>query len=182
MGKYRTDFDDIYFNLFDFLKTQKHSPGLKEGDLKEIVREFDKFMEKEVSVSRIAGDEKGVKLIDGQVKVPEEFHAGKKSYYENGWFGLGLPEERGGIPTPQTVYVACTSLYCGANVSLSMYTELSRSALNVIHKVGSDEQKKAYSEKMMAGEWGGTMCLTEPGAGSDVGAAKTTATPLGDGS
>jgi alkylation response protein AidB-like acyl-CoA dehydrogenase len=182
MAKYQTDFDDLYFNLFDFLKSYEFAEGMGESDLKEVVREFDKFLANEIDPCRVSGDEEGVTLKDGQVTAPPSFKGPISQYYANGWFGLGYEEEVGGIPCPNIVDVACTSLLCGANVALSMYTGLSRAALNVILKVGTDEQKKTYTEKMMTGAWGGTMCLTEPGAGSDVGLAKTTATPQGDGS
>lgn len=181
MAKYQTDFDDLFFNLFDFLKSYEFAEGMGENDLKEIVREFDKFLANEVEPCRVNGDEVGVTFKDGHVTVPPSFKGPVSQYYANGWFGLGYEEEDGGIPCPNIVDVACTSLLCGANVALSMYTGLSRAALNVILKIGSDEQKNKYREKMMTGAWGGTMCLTEPGAGSDVGLAKTTATPLDGG-
>lgn len=181
MAKYQSDLNDIFFNLFDYLKAEDYAEGMEANDLKEIVREFDKFMGNEVDTCRVSGDEEGVKLENGSVIAPPSFKNPKDQYYANGWFGLGYDEEIGGIPCPNMIDVACTSLYCGANVALSMYTGLSRAALNVILKIGTEEQKKKYTENMMTGAWGGTMCLTEPGAGSDVGAAKTTATPIDNG-
>ncbi len=183
MAKYRTDIDDIAFNLFKDLKVQEHVQDFGENDLKDILVQFDKFAENEVYSCRVEGDEVGVKLTEDKgVVVPESFKAATQKYYENGWFSLGYPEEIGGMPAPHSVAFACTSIYVGANCALSMYSGLSQGAMNVILQVGSDEQKEKYVGPMMEGRWGGTMCLTEPGAGSDVGAAKTTATPNDDGS
>ncbi|MGB0453324.1 MAG: acyl-CoA dehydrogenase family protein [Bacteriovoracaceae bacterium] len=181
MAKYQTDLEDIYFNLFSYLKIQNFAEGMEEADLKEVIREYDKFVENEVYKTRILGDVEGVKLEDGKVSAPKCFKPALRQFHDNGWFGLGFTEDVGGIPAPNGIDVACTSLLNGANVAFSMYPGLSKAALNVILKVGSDAQKERYVANMMAGTWGGTMCLTEPGAGSDVGAAKTTATPNDDG-
>lgn len=182
MAKFKTDIEDISFNLFEDLKVQEHSGDLGENDLKEIINQFDKFAENEVYSCRVAGDEEGVKLTEDKgVIVPESFKKATEQYYQNGWFALGYPEDIGGMPAPHSVSFACTSIYVGANVALSMYSGLSQGAMNVILQVGNDEQKEKFIPPMMEGRWGGTMCLTESGAGSDVGAAKTTATPNDDG-
>lgn len=182
MAKYRTDLKDISFNLFKDLKVQDHTQDYGENDLKDIIIQFDKFAENEVYSCRVEGDEVGVKLTEDRgVVVPESFKKATKQYYENGWFALGYPEEIGGMPAPHSVSFACTSIYVGANCALSMYSGLSQGAMNVILQVGSEEQKAKFIAPMMEGRWGGTMCLTEPGAGSDVGASKTTATPNDDG-
>lgn len=180
MANYRADLQDIYFNLFELFNVQEQTE-LEVADLKAIIEEFNKFVEKEVWPTRLDSDVIGAKLIDGDVKVPDCFKGPQKAFYENGWFALGYPEEIGGMPAPEAVKLACTSLFNGANVAFSMYYGLSMGAMNVILQVGSQEQKDFYVPKMMSGEWGGTMCLTEPGAGSDVGAAKSTAESLGDG-
>lgn len=181
MAKYKADLQDINFTLFDLLKAERHIEGYEANDLKEIISQFDKFIENEVYPTRQKGDEEGVILTSEGVKVPECFKEPHKAFYANGWYGLGYSEELGGMPCPESVGLACTSLANGANVSFSMYYGLTKAAMNVIIKIGTAEQKEKFVTKMMTGEWGGTMCLTEPGAGSDVGAAKTTATPKGDG-
>lgn len=181
MAQFKTDLRDIYFNLFNVLKIQDHT-GYGENDMKDVINECNKFIEKEIYPTRLLGDQEGVHLSkDGKVTVPPSFHKPFKSYYENGWYGIGYPEEIGGMPTPHTVSLACQSIMNGANVSFSMYPGLSRGAMDVILKVGSQDQQDTYVPKMMTGEWGGTMCLTEPGAGSDVGAAITTAALTGNG-
>lgn len=181
MAQFKTDLRDIYFNLFNVLKIQDHT-GYAENDMKDIINECNKFIEKEIYPSRTIGDQEGVQLSkDGKVTVPPSFHKPFKSYYENGWFGIGYPEEIGGMPSPHSVSLVCQSIMNGANVSFAMYPGLTRGAMDVILKVGTQDQQDTYVPKMMTGEWGGTMCLTEPGAGSDVGAGITTATPTGSG-
>lgn len=180
MAQFKTDLRDIYFNLFNVLKIQNHT-GYAENDMKDVINECNKFIEREVFPCRMTGDQEGVHLKNGKVLIPPSFHAPIKKYYENGWYGIGYAEEIGGMPTPHTVSLACQSIMNGANVSFAMYPGLTRGAMDVILKVGSKEQIDTIVPNMMSGEWGGTMCLTEPGAGSDVGAAISTATPNGDG-
>jgi 3-(methylthio)propanoyl-CoA dehydrogenase len=156
MGNYRADIRDIEFNLTELLKVQDNKEfGLEENDVKGILAEYNKFVENEIFPTREPS--------------------------ENGWFALGMPESIGGTPVPEGLYVACMSLATGANCAWMMYPGLSRAALNVINLKGDEFMKNVILPKMMSGEWGGTMCLTEAGAGSDVGALRTTAKPLGDG-
>jgi alkylation response protein AidB-like acyl-CoA dehydrogenase len=180
MGRYRTDLRDLNFNLFEVLNVQEHSE-MSADDLKEIVSELDKFLEKEIFPAREKSDHEGVKLIDGKVKVPECLRPGHKAFYDNGWFALGMPEDWGGTKVPEAVSFTSFSLATGANVSWYMYPGLTKGALNVILKKGTDEQKAMLVPKIMEGRWGGTMCLTESGAGSDVGNLRTTAAPIGNG-
>lgn len=181
MAKYETDLRDLYFNLFEFYQTQDHNPEMGEEDLKEIIRQFDNFVESEIFPTREAGDQIGVKLENGKVTTPDVFKRAMQQFHENGWYALGVEEEYGGMPASSAIEIACTSLMAGANVALAMYPGLTKGAMNVIKHVGSKEQKDTFMPNMMEGKWGGTMCLTEPGAGSDVGNAKTTATAIGDG-
>ncbi|MBT7610433.1 MAG: acyl-CoA dehydrogenase [Bacteriovoracaceae bacterium] len=181
MAEFSTDLTDINYLLFNWLKVQDHIEDYEANDLKDIISQFDNFVEKEIWPSRVIGDVDGCTLKDGNVTVPEAFKKANKLFYDNGWYGLGFPEEIGGMPVPHALTVACTAILVGANVSFSMYYGLSKAAMNVILEVGTDKQKSLYVEQMMTGNWGGTMCLTEAGAGSDVGAAKTIATPQDNG-
>lgn len=181
MAQFKTDLKDIYFNLFNVLKIQ-NSNGVVENDMKDIINECNKFIEKEVYPTRVLGDVEGVKLKDGVVTAPPSFKAPMKKYYENGWHAIGYPEDIGGMPVPHPVSIVCQSIMNGANVAFAMYPGLSRGAMDVILKVGTQEQIDTYVPNMISGLWGGTMCLTEPGAGSDVGAVISTATPNADGS
>lgn len=182
MGYYKADIRDVEFNLTELLKVQDWKDfGLEENDVKGILAEYNKYVENEVFPTREPSDQVGVKHINGKVIVPESLHGVQKSFYANGWFALGMPAETGGTPVPESLYVACMSLATGANCAWTMYPGLSRAALNVINLKGDDFMKTNIIPKMMEGTWGGTMCLTEPGAGSDVGALRSTAKPLGNG-
>lgn len=181
MAEYQTDLRDIHFNLFELLECQKHVTEMGVDDLKSIIQEYDNFVSKEVFPCREKGDQEGVKLENKQVTVPSCFQAPKDGYYENGWFALGLSEDIGGVPVPHSLEIACHSLSTGANTSFMMYLGLSKGALKCILACASQEQKDLYVPPLMSGQFGGTMCLTEAGAGSDVGAAKTKATPKENG-
>lgn len=182
MPAYRADLTDLEFSLFDVLKIQdNNSLGMDLSSIKDILLQFEKFTRQEIYPTRVKSDCEGVKLVDGKVITPPALKSVHKSFYENGWFALGQPEEFGGAPVPEALYVACQSLANGANTAYMMYPGLSKGAMNVIRLQGEDWMKKAFIPPMMEGKWGGTMCLTEPGAGSDVGALRTTATPNADG-
>ncbi len=182
MGYYKADIRDVEFNLTELLKVQDWKDyGLEENDVKGILSEYNKFVENEVFPTREPSDQVGVKQVNGKVIVPEVLYSVQKSFYNNGWFALGLPADIGGTPVPESLYVACMSLATGANCAWTMYAGLSRAALNVVNLKGNDFMKTHIVPKMMDGTWGGTMCLTEPGAGSDVGALRSTAQPLGNG-
>lgn len=182
MPAYKADLSDIEFNLFDVLKIHESNlQGMDQSSLKDILHQFEKFTRQEIYPTRVKSDVEGVKLADGKVISPESLRSLHKSFYENGWFALGQPEEFGGAPVPESLYIACLSLANGANTAYMMYPGLSKGAMNVIRLQGQDWMKKVFIPPMMEGKWGGTMCLTEPGAGSDVGALRTTATPNSDG-
>jgi len=118
---------------------------------------------------------------DGQVRVPKCFHDAFKKYCAGGWLAPMKSPEFGGQGTPIVVSTACTELFSSANVAFLLYAGLTLGAGGLVEHYGTEEQKNKYMYKLFAGEWGGTMCLTEPGAGSDVGALKTTAKRLPDG-
>lgn len=182
MGSYKADLRDVEFNLTEVLKVQDWKDyGLEESDVKNILSEYNKFVENEVFPTREKSDAVGVKHVNGKVVVPEVLRSVNKSFYENGWFALGLPADIGGTEVPEALYVACLALGTGANCAWTMYPGLSRAAMNVIHLKGNDFMKTHIIPRMMSGTWGGTMCLTEPSAGSDVGALRSTAQPLGNG-
>lgn len=181
MAKYKVDQRDVEFGLFEHLNASQFADGFEETDLKAMLTELIKYCENEIYPTRAKSDLEGVKLTADGVKVPECLKPVNKGYYENGFVGLGFPEELGGIPVPETFKVACDSIATGANMAWMLYPGLSKAAANVIVQVGTEEQKNKFVPNMMSGLWGGTMCLTEPDAGSDVGNLKTTATPNGDG-
>src|SRR3990167_6927131 len=114
MAQFKTDLRDVYFNLFQMLKIQERSE-LGENDLKDIINEYNKFTEKEIYPCRLLGDQQGVHMKDGKVTIPSSFHAPMKKFYENGWYGIGYPEEIGGMPAPHSISLLCQSIMNGAN-------------------------------------------------------------------
>ena len=179
MAVYKIDQTDILFNLNKVLNiTQYDEYGFDECSVKEIIIECDKFVENEIYPTRSISDAEGVKKTDKGVVVSECLKKANKLYYDMGWYALGLPENIGGSPVPEALSAACRSLAMGANTAWSMYPGLTKGAMNVMRKVGDDYIQKTFIPKIVAGTWGGTMCLTEAGAGSDVGNLKTTAKPI----
>lgn len=127
------------------------------------------------------GDEEGCHIVDGKVVVPESFHELWRQYREGGWMTISDSPEVGGQGMPVMIDIAASEYFIAANCAFTIYPGLTSGAARLIQNYGTQEQKKKYMEKMFSGQWGGTMALTEPGAGSDVGALKTTARRLPDG-
>jgi alkylation response protein AidB-like acyl-CoA dehydrogenase len=182
MAEFKLDLTDIYFQLTRVVNASQFGiGGLQDDDMKEILNEYYKFVKNEFFPSRITTDEEGVHLVDGKVITPPSMVAPLKSYYENGWFALGSPEDIGGTEVPEALGVACISMATSVNPAVMMYPGLTKAAMSVIRLKGTDAIKKNFIQPMMEGRWNGTMCLTEAGAGSDVGALRTKAEPAGDG-
>jgi len=129
------------------------------------------------------GDKEGCQYIGDtkEVKIPQCYHAALDKFYEAGFGGMDVDAEWGGMGIPQVIAWACNEYFCAANYPLLMYPGLTHGAAELIEVFGTQEQKEAYLAKMYDGSWGGTMCLTEPDAGSDVGALKTKAVRQDDG-
>ena len=127
------------------------------------------------------GDEQGVRFDDGVVTVPESFHRVYKLIQEGEWNNLGVPQEMGGQGAPAFVGAAAAEYFLGANWALYCYTTMGNGTAHLINLYGTPEQKEKYVRKLTAADWGGTMLLTEPDAGSDVGALTTTAVRNDDG-
>ena len=179
MAKYGSDQQDILFTLNEVLNISQHEKyGFDKSSVQEILTEYDKFVANEIYPTRQESDEVGVKMTEEGVKVPECLKSMHKQFYDMGWFALGVSEDIGGTPVPEALSKACFSLAMSGNVAWSMYPGLTKGAMNVMHLVGDDYVKKTFIPKIVTGEWGGTMCLTEAGAGSDVGNLKTTAKPI----
>jgi len=138
-------------------------------------------IEELVPVYEIA-DKEDPAVFDGKdAHAPKCFHEPFKKYCEAGWLGSIFSPEDGGQGMPTALYTATSELFSSANYALMMYPGLTIGAAGLIANYGTEDQKALFLEKMLAGQWGGTMCLTEPGAGSDVGALRTTAKRLPDG-
>jgi alkylation response protein AidB-like acyl-CoA dehydrogenase len=115
------------------------------------------------------------------VKVPEQIHAMHKAYAEAGFVSLSTEAEHGGTGMPHVIHKGCMEYFTAGCMVATMYETLTCGAMNLIKNFGTAEQRATYLPKMLSGEWGGTMCLTEPVAGSDVGALKSKAVKQADG-
>jgi 3-(methylthio)propanoyl-CoA dehydrogenase len=127
------------------------------------------------------GDRQGVKVENDAVVVPKEFSDAYAQFCEAGWPGIASNPEFGGQGLPKTVALACDEMWAAANVAFALCPELSQGAILAMDRHATDELKQAYLGKLVAGQWAGTMCLTEPQAGSDLSSLTTTAEPKGDG-
>ena len=136
---------------------------------------------KEILPTQEDGDRIGARFDNGTVTLPESFHKAWAALREGEWLALTEEPEWGGQGMPRSVASAATSFLQSANFAFLMYAGLSHGAGKLIETFGTDAQKKLFVKKLYTGEWTGTMLLTEPQAGSDVGALETTATPNGDG-
>jgi len=185
MADYLVDLRDVKFLLFEYLDLEKL---LKYPSFQEFNREmFEMIVEEGLKQAQeIAGplgpigDEKGVKLEGGKVAVPQEFVDAYKLYAEAGWIGGMANPEWGGQGLPQTVGAAVSEFFQGACFPLCSTGGLTSGAAHIIDTFGTDEMKSLYLEKMYSGQWAGTMCLTEPQAGSAVGDTLCKATKDGD--
>lgn len=127
------------------------------------------------------GDVEGARWDDGEVRLPAGFSAAYRSYVEGGWNGLGAHPDHGGQGLPFSLAVAVQEQFTSANMALSLCPMLNQGAIEALHAHGSADLKSLYLPKLVRGEWTGTMNLTEPQAGSDVGALRTIASRADNG-
>jgi alkylation response protein AidB-like acyl-CoA dehydrogenase len=127
------------------------------------------------------GDREGARLANGTVTLPEGFHEAYQAFVAQGWNAISGPKAFGGEGLPFSLATGVFEAIGGANMALSLLPMLTVGAIEAIDHHGSAAQKALYLPRLVSGEWSGTMNLTEPQAGSDVGALKSTATPIGDG-
>ena len=188
MTDYRTPLADIRFtlrNIVDFdglagLEGFEHAePDLVDGLLEEAAR----FFEQVVAPTNRDGDTVGSQRNDdGSVTAAPGLKEAYKLYVQAGWGGVGFPEEYGGGNFPWTLSIAIQEMLTASNMAFSLCPLLTQGAIDAIIHHGNEIQRELYLEKMISGEWSGTMNLTEPQAGSDVGALTTKAVPRDDGS
>ena len=117
---------------------------------------------------------------DGTVRTPEGYQEGWDQMASGGWIGMTADPEFGGMGLPHAISAPTGEILTGAGMAFAMYPGLSRAAANLLAVAAPDGLKQLACQKMYSGEWGGTMCLTESGAGSDVGASRTRAVPTGE--
>ncbi len=186
MNRYKADLREIRFVLFEQLgladvlqKEPFQEWGRDEVDM--VLNEVYRFAREVTGPLNQIGDRQGCKIVDGRVITPEGFKDAWKKLYEAGWRSLALSEHHGGQGAPTTVAAVAEEMLSGSNTAFNMYPGLAHGAGEVIGEFGTERQQKLFAHRMFDGTWGGTMCLTEPHAGSDVGSATTSATPNDDG-
>ncbi len=186
MPSYTAPVKDFQFILHDLLKTtQTDIPGyadLEPDFTNAILEEAGKLASDKLAPLNASGDAEGCVLENGVVRTPKGFKEAFEAVKEGGWNGLDLPEEFGGQNLPVLMGSAVGEIMCSANMALNMYQGLTHGAINALLAHGSDAQKAIYLPKMVSMEWTGTMNLTEPHCGTDLGLIRTKAEPLDDGS
>lgn len=188
MSEYTPPIRDINFVLNDVLNVSQlneldafedASAEIVEG----VVDAAGKQISEQIAPLSASGDEQGcVRHEDGTVTVPDGYADAYRAYWQNGWIGLTAKPEWGGQGLPYVLSKAVEDMLCGGNVAFALYPGLTQGAYEAIEANASDAVKNAYLPKLATGEWAGTMCMTEPQAGSDVGAVRTRAIPQEDGS
>lgn len=183
---YHVPLRDIEFYLQDVHDFAGHYRSLEvpleEDLLLPILQEAAKFAEQELYPLNKVGDQEGVKLVNGQVVTPAGFKEAYQAYVEGGWPALGQAQAYGGQQLPISLSLVVQEMWQAANQAWSMYAVVTEGTATMLTKFGTEEQKQRYLPKLVSGEWIGTMDITEPQAGSDVGQIRTRAEPQADGS
>ncbi|SAL10639.1 Acyl-CoA dehydrogenase-like protein [Caballeronia cordobensis] len=189
MGQYAAPLRDMQFVLHEVLKVEaelKSMPrhaDLDADTINQVLEEAGKFCSEVVFPLNQSGDREGCTYEgDGVVKTPAGFKEAYRQYIDAGWPALGCDPEYGGQGLPAFVNNALYEMLNSANQAWTMYPGLSHGAYECLHAHGTPEQKSTYLPKLVSGEWTGTMCLTEPHCGTDLGMLRTKAEPNPDGS
>ncbi|MGR3565273.1 MAG: acyl-CoA dehydrogenase C-terminal domain-containing protein [Heliomarina sp.] len=186
MPSYTAPTKDMQFILHEVLKvTQADVPGYEELEpefTNAILEEAGKISSEVLQPLNAVGDTEGCKLENGVVRTPTGFKEAFDKVKEGGWPGLDMPEEYGGQNMPYVLNTAVGEMFSSANQAFTMYQGLTHGAASAILAHGSDEQKNTYLPNMVSCEWTGTMNLTEPHCGTDLGLMRTKAEPQDDGS
>jgi alkylation response protein AidB-like acyl-CoA dehydrogenase len=179
----RTDIDFVLHEQFKVENLSKHEmfAEFNKKTVDMIITEARNFAIKEILPTNELGDQDGCKFNNGTVKVPESYHRPWMLLKEAGLVSMNENIEWGGQGMPSVVDLAANNYLAGANYAFMMYSRLTQGVGKLVEAFGNDEQKKLFLRKIFTGEWTGTMLLTEPQSGSDVGALTTTAMKNNDG-
>ncbi|MBA2543579.1 MAG: acyl-CoA dehydrogenase [Deltaproteobacteria bacterium] len=183
---YKANLRDVQFLLFEQFKLddligKAPYPNWGKDECIAVLEEAYGWVQKYMGPHNALGDDQGCTLKDGQVHVPAPFKDTWKALFEAGWRTLAVEEKHGGQAGPFSLAMMVEEFMCGSNTSFNMYPALTQGAAEVIVAFGTPEQHETYVTPMFNGKWAGTMCLTEPHAGSDVGSASTQAKKRPDG-
>jgi alkylation response protein AidB-like acyl-CoA dehydrogenase len=187
MPQYHAPLIDMQFLLHDWLKISEHyqALGLQDFDaelVNEILNQGAKFAEDAIAPLNREGDEESCHLVDGKVSTPQGFAGAYHEYIANGWNAMLGSADYDGQDLPNSIAVPVHEMLNSANLSWRLVSMLTESAVLAVTKHGDENLKKTYLAKLISGEWTGTMCLTEPQAGSDLSLLSTRAEPSSDGS
>ncbi len=186
MSEYKAPLRDIAFSLNEVLDYPRHCEKIGADEVNEelvsaILEEAAKFAEQEIAPLNAVGDKEGCHWVDGKVTAPAGFKEAYDQFVEGGWPGLPMPQEYGGQGLPGSLNFAVNEMLFSANHAWTMYPTLSGGAVETILAHGTEQQKNTFLEKLVSGQWSGTMCLTEAHCGSDLGLLRTKAVPQEDG-
>ncbi len=188
MPTYKAPLEGVLFLLRDVLGYERHSnlPGFADAPLdtvEAVLAEAARFSEEVLQPLNRVGDREGCRRNpDGSVTTPTGFRDAYRGFVEAGWVGLSADPQFGGQGLPYVLGAIVNEFTTSANMAFGMYPGLSQGAIAALVKHGSEEQKALYLPKLVSGEWSGTMNLTEPQCGTDLGLIRTKAAPAGDGS
>ncbi|WP_411956661.1 acyl-CoA dehydrogenase C-terminal domain-containing protein [Paracoccus homiensis] len=186
MPIYTPPIKDLQFALHDVLNVaQSGLPGHDELDrdfTEAVLDAAGKLASEVLAPLNIVGDQQGCRLENGVVRTPDGFDKAFEAVKEGGWTALDCDPEYGGQGMPYLLGVATGEMFVSANMAFNMYQGLTHGAYSAIHAHGTDEQKAKYLPKMVSCDWTGTMNLTEPHCGTDLGMLRTKAEPQDDGS
>jgi alkylation response protein AidB-like acyl-CoA dehydrogenase len=184
MGHYKSNLADIEFNLFEVNRIQDYLgeglwAELDQDTTTDILAEIERLAVEDYAASYEDQDRIPLELVDGEVSLPDSVRASVQAFKDGGWDRLGLPEEMGGMPVPPSLMWSSSEMLLAANTTVQFYAGGNLFA-RVLFEEGTAEQKE-LAKLWAANSWAGTMVLTEPDAGSDVGAGTTKAIDQGDG-
>jgi len=189
MANYTAPLNDMNFVLFDVLQSQNLSkcPGYEDATeemTRAVLDEAAKFAENVFQPTNQTGDIEGCQYNPEtkEVTTPSGFKEAYKTFAQGGWSGLSASTEYGGQGLPHLLKIVVDEMACSTNLSLGMYPGLSHGAIDALTQHATDELKDKYLPNLISGEWTGTMCLTEPQCGTDLGLIRTKAEPQADGS